>query len=183
VTSPLYSFEKRLFQGRRFRLTGNRPASLDAQTGIDAAPLYASVALDVQIRDLKDRLFTYRVPDHFKDDAFVGAQVLVPFGAQGLVAGYVVSLTYTPEIYREGSVNFKDISDILVPEPAFDANYVGLLHWIADFYLCNISDVIQAAIPSIAAPKTKRVIALNEAAFAIVPFEMQPYYKGRSLKF
>lgn len=182
MTSPLYSFEKRLFQGRRFRLSGNRPASLDVQTGTETAPLYACVALDVQIRDLKDRLFTYKVPEHFKDDAFVGAQVLVPFGAQGLVAGYVVSLTYTPEIYREGSIHFKEISDILVPEPAFDSNYVGLLHWIADFYLCNISDVIQAAIPSIAAPKTKRVITLSETAFAIVPFEMQPYYKDKAAR-
>lgn len=182
MTSPLYSFEKRLFQGRRFRLSGNRPASLDSLTGLDTAPLYASVALDVQIRDLKDRLFTYKVPEHFKDDAFVGAQVLVPFGAQGLVAGYVVSLTYTPESYGDGKVNFKEISDILVPEPAFDSNYVGLLHWIADFYLCNISDVIQAAIPSIAAPKTKRVITLNEVAFTIVPFEMQPYYKDKAAR-
>ncbi len=138
---------------------------MDAEPGLETAPLYASVALDIQIRDLKDRLFTYKVPEHFKADAFVGAQVLVPFGAQGLVAGYVVSLTYTPEIYREGNVNFKEITDILVPEPAFDANYVGLLHWIADFYLCNISDVIQAAIPSIASPKTKRVITLNESCF------------------
>lgn len=182
MPSPLYSFEKRLFQGRRFRLTGNKPASVEAQPGIDTAPLYASVALDVQIRDLKDRLFTYKVPEHFKADAFVGAQVLVPFGAQGMVAGYVVSLTHTPEIYREGNVSFKEISDIFVPEPAFDANYVGLLHWIADFYLCNISDVIQAAIPSIAAPKTKRVITLNEAAFAIVPFEMLPFYRDKGAR-
>lgn len=161
---------------------GNKPASLDAHTGAEMAALYASVALDIQIRDLKDRLFTYKVPDHFKDDAFVGAQVLVPFGAQGLVAGYVVSLTHDPESYKEGRVHFKEISEILVPEPAFDANYVGLLHWIAEFYLCNISDVIQAAIPSIAAPKTKRVVTLNESSFAIVPFEMQPYYKDRSAR-
>lgn len=182
MPSPLYSFEKRLIRGRRFTLTGNKPASLDLSPGVDAAPLYASVALDVQIRDLKDRLFTYKIPEHLKDDAFVGAQVLVPFGAQGLVAGYVVSLTHTPEAYKEGHVNFKSISDILVPEPAFDANYVGLLHWIADFYLCNISDVIQAAIPSIAAPKTKRVVSLLETAFGIVPFELQPYYKDRSTR-
>jgi len=163
-------------------LTGNNPASLEVQPGIDAAPLYASIALDVQIRDLKDRLFTYKVPEHFKAAAFVGAQVLVPFGAQGLVAGYIVSLTHTPEIYRDGNVSFKEITDILVPEPAFDANYVGLLHWIADFYLCNISDVIQAAIPSIAAPKTKRVMALNETAFAIVPFEMHPCFRDRGAR-
>lgn len=182
MPSPLYSFEKRLFQGRRFRLTGNQPASVETQPGIDTAPLYASVALDVQIRDLKDRLFTYKVPEHFKPDAFVGAQVLVPFGAQGLVAGYIVSLTHAPELYRDGNVSFKEISDILVPEPAFDANYVRLLHWIADFYLCNISDVIQAAIPSIAAPKTKRVLALNETAFAVVPFEMQPFYRDKGAR-
>jgi len=163
-------------------LTGNNPASLEVQPGIDTAPLYASIALDVQIRDLKDRLFTYKVPEHFKAAAFVGAQVLVPFGAQGLVAGYIVSLTHTPEIYRDGNVSFKEITDILVPEPAFDANYVGLLHWIADFYLCNISDVIQAAIPSIAAPKTKRVMALNETAFAIVPFEMHPCFRDRGAR-
>lgn len=177
---PLYSLENRLFRGRQFTVTGTGPVSVNVQSDVDTSQLYASVALDIQVRELKERLFTYKVPEHFKEDAFVGAQVLVPFGAQGMVAGYIVSLTYTPESYREGAVTYKDIVDILVPEPAFDSTYVGLLHWIADFYLCNISDVIQAAVPSINAPKTKRIVTLNEHANDHIPLLLQPFYREKA---
>lgn len=177
---PLYSLDNRLFRGRRFSVTSTGPVSVNVQSDVDSSQLYASVALDIQVRELKERLFTYKVPEHFKEDAFVGAQVLVPFGAQGMVAGYIVSLTHSPESYKEGEVHYKDIVDILVPEPAFDSTYVGLLHWIADFYLCNISDVIQAAVPSINAPKTKRVVTLNEHGSDHVPLLLQPFYREKA---
>ncbi|HEY9786336.1 MAG TPA: primosomal protein N' [Candidatus Obscuribacterales bacterium] len=125
--------------------------------------LYAHVALDVQARDLKDRLFTYLVPEHFREDAFVGAQVLVPFGPQGLVAGYVVSLAENIETTTGNSFQIKEIADVLAPEPLFDARYISLLNWLADYYCASISDVIQAAVPSIVMPRLKRVVKLHPA--------------------
>src|SRR5436309_906127 len=79
--------------------------------------VYANVILDVQARELKDRLFTYRVPDALSTETFIGAQVLVPFGASNLVGGYVVSLQDRTST-AESSI--KDIAEVLEPEPLFD---------------------------------------------------------------
>jgi hypothetical protein len=43
------------------------------------SPLYAEIVIDLQARDLQDRLFTYVVPEFLIEEVFVGAQVLVPF--------------------------------------------------------------------------------------------------------
>ena len=58
-----------------------------------ASTVYANVIVDIQARELKDKLFTYRVPEELASETFIGAQVLVPFGGRDLVGGYVVSLT------------------------------------------------------------------------------------------
>ncbi|MBX9694175.1 MAG: hypothetical protein K2Z81_17460, partial [Cyanobacteria bacterium] len=73
------------------------------------SPLYAEIVVDLQARDLKDRLFTYKVPEFLLDEVFVGAQVLVPFGHQETVGGYVVSLK------GECDANFKikEIAEVL----------------------------------------------------------------------
>ena len=51
---------------------------------------YALVTVDVSSRDV-DRLFTYAVPENMNVE--IGARVRVPFGAQGIIDGYVLGLT------------------------------------------------------------------------------------------
>lgn len=168
---PLYADVFRSLRGKAAAVTNVEVAIKDAST-----PLYASVALDVKARELKERLFTYVVPPHFREDAFIGAQVLVPFGQQGLVAGYVVSLSDSLDSTQASNIRLKEVADVLAPEPLFDARYISLLSWVADYYCASISDVIAASIPSIIAPKIKRVVRLNRSfsARSLDRFEAAP---------
>ncbi|HEY9678019.1 MAG TPA: primosomal protein N' [Drouetiella sp.] len=126
-----------------------------------AGTIYANVIVDIQARELKDKLFTYKVPEELAPETFIGAQVLVPFGGRDLVGGYVVSLSDE----AKGDITIKNIAEVIEPEPLFDKEYVEFLYWIADYYCANLSDVISAAVPSVLSAKFKRVARLNQSMF------------------
>ena len=133
--------------------------------------LFADISLDVNIKDIAERLFTYEIPTHLQSEVFVGTQVLVPFGRQDLVSGYVMSIrTRTDE--RSAAVvqgnapaeipdQTKPISEVLDSKPIFDAQYIEFLYWISEYYLCSIADVLQAAVPAEVGPKVKRLVRLT----------------------
>ncbi|HND07906.1 MAG TPA: hypothetical protein PL012_19625, partial [Candidatus Obscuribacter sp.] len=100
---------------------------------------YAQVLLDIQVQGLKDRLFTYGIPEHLEDGVFVGAQVLVPFGPRQMVAGYVVSFQDIEEEVLTFKV--KDIFEVVDPLPLFDQAYIEFLAYIADRYCASLQDV------------------------------------------
>jgi primosomal protein N' (replication factor Y) len=120
------------------------------------SPLYAEIVIDLQARDLKDRLFTYKVPEFLLDEVFVGAQVLVPFGHQDTVGGYVVALKNSVD----AEFKIKDIAEVLEPDPLFDKDYIDFLGWLAFRSCARLSDVVQAAIPASLAPRIKRVVRI-----------------------
>ncbi len=120
-------------------------------------PLIAEIVLDVQARQLKDRLFSYRIPQEMAGQIFIGAQVLVPFGHQEMVGGYVVSIGSV----RKGEFQLKDIAELVEPDPLFDKNYIDFLHWLAFRSCAQLQDVIQAALPSCIAPRIKRLARLS----------------------
>ena len=119
---------------------------------------YANVVIDIQARDLKDRLFTYGIPEELAAEAFIGAQILVPFGHRNIVGGYIISLT--DEV--DENMRVKNISEVVVPEPLFDKEYVDFLYWIADYYCASLSDVISAAIPAVFTSQVKKIVSLTE---------------------
>jgi len=122
------------------------------------ARLYAAVLLDVQIKGLKDRLFTYGVPDDFKESAFVGAQVLVPFGGSRLLAGYIVGLSDSHTLDKAP----RDIQQVVEPDPLFDEEYIEFLGYVAKKYCASLQEVIAAAIPACLTTKLKRHVKLAE---------------------
>lgn len=124
--------------------------------------IFADVAIETTTRELGDRLFTYEVPQHLRDEVFIGSQVLVPFGHQELISGYVVALRDGPSATGGSAPTFiiKQIVEVLESEPLFDRNYIGFLHWTAEYYAATIGEVIGASIPSDFGPKSKRVVRL-----------------------
>lgn len=122
----------------------------------NSAPVFAEVVVDIPARELGDRLFTYRVPDYLRAETFIGAQVLVPFGTQELVGGYVVAISDS----FSGNFALKDVVDVLDNDPLFDRDYVEFLHWVADYYCAGLSSVISAAVPADFGPRLKRVVEL-----------------------
>lgn len=118
---------------------------------------FAKVVLDVQVKDLKDRLFTYRVPDEMQNDLCVGAQVIVPFGPRQL-PGYIVSVADSDN----SKFDLKEIREVVEPEPLFDKSYIDFLSYIAGQYCASLQEVIAAAIPACLTTKIKRLVRLTE---------------------
>jgi primosomal protein N' (replication factor Y) len=119
--------------------------------------LFVSVILDVQIQGLKDRLFTYKVPEALLGSVFVGAQVIVPFGPRQLVPGYVIDLL----AHFEADYAIKEIQEVLEPEPLFDQEYIDFLGYIGKQYCASLQEVIAAAIPACLTTKLKRIVRLT----------------------
>lgn len=124
--------------------------------------VFAEVIVDIPARELGDKLFSYRIPDFLQSEVFIGTQVLVPFGAQELVGGYVVSL----KDQLDGEFKTKDIIEVIDNEPLFDQEYIAFLYWIAEYYCASLSSVISAAVPSDFGPRLKRVANLVSAEHA-----------------
>lgn len=122
--------------------------------------LYAQILLDIQIQGLKDRLFTYRVPEHLEDTVFVGSQVLVPFGPRQMVAGYVTA------VERKSGADFdfrvRDLHDVVDPLPLFGESYIDFLAYVAKRYCASMQDVIAASVPACLVSKVKRYIKLEK---------------------
>src|SRR5690606_2218963 len=92
---------------------------------------YANVALDIEARELRDRLFAYKIPEHLWDEVYIGSQVLVPFGNQISIGGYVVSISDdAPEELKEVK-RVRNISEVIDGIPLFDDRYIDFLNWLA----------------------------------------------------
>lgn len=122
-------------------------------------PIYAQVLVDLPAKELGNRLFTYRVPDYLVLSTFIGTHVLVPFGHQKLVGGYVISLVDQ----FSGQFHPKDITEVLDTDPLFDSKYIEFLYFISDYCMTSLSSVIQAAVPADFTPRFKRVVAITSS--------------------
>ena len=115
---------------------------------------YAQVLVLMTAKSLQSQVFTYIVPDAFADTVQVGQPVLVPFGAQQDLSGFITELsdTYT------GRFNLKEINDILDETPLFDAAYYDFISWIADYYATPVAQVLLCALPANLVQKTKKMV-------------------------
>lgn len=121
------------------------------------ASVFAEVVVDIPARELADKLFTYRIPDYLQSETFIGAQVLVPFGHQDLVGGYVVAV----RDHYSGNYVAKEIVDVIDQDPLFDPPYIDFLYWVSEYYCTSICSVISAAVPADFGPRLKRVVELK----------------------
>jgi primosomal protein N' (replication factor Y) (superfamily II helicase) len=115
----------------------------------------ARVVVDVPLFHL-DRAFSYRVPERLRGSVWLGSRVKVPFGSRRRVDGWVVG--WTDELPEDA----RDLERVVSPVPAFDAEGLALLRWVADRYAGTLSDVLRLAVPA-------RVAAVERDAGAAGP--------------
>lgn len=97
----------------------------------------------VNIKGLGVKTFSYLIPDELREKIQIGQAILVPFGRQGGVNAFVVGFSdYLPEEIRA-----KKISKILDEKPLFTLEYLKLLEWVANYYVCDFVTVLNMAIP------------------------------------
>lgn len=115
--------------------------------------LYAEIILPLPLQST----FTYQVPDEYKSSIKIGNRVIVHFGLKKFYTGIVASLT---PIAPQG-FEVKPIISILDNYPIIKHPQLKLWNWIADYYMCSIGDVFNAAFPSGLKIASETFIELN----------------------
>ncbi|MBU2018021.1 MAG: primosomal protein N' [Bacteroidetes bacterium] len=132
--------------------------------------LFVDVILPVPIH----QAFTYRVP--FENNALVqiGTRVIVPFGKSKLVTGIIVKFhEIPPQKYVA-----KYVEHFLDDQPIVTGKQIQFWHWMSQYYMAPIGDVMSAALPSnlklasetkvILHPDFDQTTALNDREYQIV---------------
>ncbi|WAC10529.1 replication restart helicase PriA [Dyadobacter pollutisoli] len=102
--------------------------------------LFADLILPVPIPSL----FTYRVPREMTALIKVGARVIVQFGQKRVITAVVARLHSNPPVKYQA----KYILELLDEQPIVTTRQLELFNWVSEYYLCNIGEVLNVALPA-----------------------------------
>jgi len=106
----------------------------------DRITLFVDVILPLPL----PKLYTYRIPYEMNDEVLVGARVIVQFGAKKVLSCIVAAVHENPpEGYQA-----KYILEVIDEKPVVTAAQLKIFTWIAEYYMCTIGEVINAALPA-----------------------------------
>jgi primosomal protein N' (replication factor Y) len=140
--------------------------------------LFVEVILPLAI----SKNYTYRVPFEMNDDVVIGKRVVVQFGKSKLYTAIIAAISGTPPEKYEA----KYIIEVLDEKPLVTIQQLKFWNWLSEYYMCNVGEVMQAALPAALklASETKIVInkgfeydraSLNDREFLIVEaLDIQP---------
>ncbi|WP_031528182.1 replication restart helicase PriA [Dyadobacter crusticola] len=89
-------------------------------------------------------LFTYRVPRELAGLVKVGARVIVQFGKKRVITAVIAHIHSTPPAKYQA----KYILELLDEQPIITNHQLELFKWVAEYYLCNIGEVLNVALPA-----------------------------------
>ena len=104
-------------------------------------PMYASVIVPLPI----EGFFTYIVPPDMQPKVHAGSRVLVPFGERHYYTGVVCA---TSPVGPGTGIALKEIASVLDPEPIVRHPQIRFWEWMAQYYLCTVGEVYNAALPA-----------------------------------
>jgi len=99
---------------------------------------FADVILPVPV----PRTYTYLIPDDVSVQ--VGSRVIVQFGPKKIYTGLVANVKDDHVSVEKA----KDILEVLDTEPIVNSLQIGFFGWLANYYLCTMGEVMNAAIPA-----------------------------------
>jgi primosomal protein N' (replication factor Y) len=116
--------------------------------------LFVEVILPLAI----SRNYTYRVPFELNNAIAIGKRVVVQFGKSKLYTAVVALITeHAPEKYEA-----KYIIDILDEQPVVTQRQLQFWQWLAEYYMCNEGEVMNAALPSALKLASETKVMLNK---------------------
>lgn len=90
------------------------------------------------------KLYTYAVPKTWLQDIQIGKRVEVQFGKQKLYTAIIFSISaLAPTDYVP-----KEILSIVDEQPILTIQQLQFWQWIANYYMCTLGEVMQAALPA-----------------------------------
>lgn len=117
--------------------------------------LFAELLLPVPV----PRLYTYRVPLNLNDRVRIGQRAIVQFGDRKIVTGLIRHLHEQPPKDFEA----KYILELLDDFPSVNETQLQLFQWIADYYLCTLGEVMNAALPAGLKLSSESMVQLHPA--------------------
>lgn len=114
--------------------------NLEHDRALNTPTLLIEVALPVPL----DHSFTYAVSAEQKQKTLVGARVSVRFTNRILV-GVVTQIDVQSDLSLQ---RIQPVKEILDNEPLFTPRQLNELHWLADYYVAPIGEVISLAMPA-----------------------------------
>lgn len=108
------------------------------------------------------KTYTYRVPQDLEEQVERGKRVIVQFGRAKIYSAIIHRVTeQAPTLYEA-----KYLLDVLDETPIVNENQIALWQWIAEYYLCHLGDVMQAALPAaLKLASETRIIATEREGF------------------
>ncbi|MBW8049302.1 MAG: primosomal protein N' [Cytophagales bacterium] len=88
--------------------------------------------------------YTYKVPSELDSLVKIGSRVIVQFGKKRILTAVIVHIHENPPQEYEA----KYLMELLDDEPSFNSHQFELFNWIAEYYMCTIGEVLNAALPS-----------------------------------
>ncbi|MBC7744148.1 MAG: primosomal protein N' [Flavobacterium sp.] len=88
--------------------------------------------------------YTYRVPYDLNHQIAIGKRVVVQFGKSRIYTAIIYNISTEPPTLYEA----KYLIEVLDDEPIVNTLQLQLWQWMAEYYLCNLGEVMQAALPA-----------------------------------
>lgn len=101
---------------------------------------YADIILPLPLQDC----FTYAVPTDMQPMLQVGCRVQVPFGQKKVYIGIVQRLHDTEPL----DYKVKAIMRVVDSSPVVTPRQLELWQWAAEYYICSLGEVMNAALPA-----------------------------------
>jgi len=119
----------------------------------------------VQLEDSASLELDYAVPEQLRDRVHIGTRVIVPLQQQR-VAGVVLDLLdHSPHGYR-----LKEILELKGRgDPVFTPTLIKLAHWVADYYVCPVQQVLRAMLPKAVRAKPESFLTDSHLTLAKKP--------------
>src|SRR5258707_1388488 len=115
--------------------------------------LFAELVIPVPIA----KLFTYRVPAALNSKIKVGQRAIVQFGARKIQTGIVLNIHNQPPKDYEA----KYILELLDDSEIIFNQQLQLYQWMADYYMCTLGEVVNAALPSGLKLSSESIVQIN----------------------
>src|ERR1700753_2990698 len=120
----------------------------------DRETLFVEVILPLAIA----KNYTYRVPFQLNNAVAVGKRVVVQFGKSKLYTAIILSIgTQAPEKYEA-----KYLMEVLDDRPVVTTEQLQFWQWLGGYYMCNLGEVMNAALPSALKLASETKVELNK---------------------
>lgn len=114
--------------------------------------------IDVILPIPLQKAFTYYVTTAEAEFLKPGIRVAVPFGKSKIYTALVLKVHQNPPLTYEA----KTIHQILDDKPIVTQKQLEHWHWIADYYMCSLGEVMRAAIPNAFILESETIISANK---------------------